>query len=648
MARRIPARFALRPPSTADIARAWATFRGELGPAENAPGPSCPPEQAEVPKGSGRGAVGVFPGILVDEAVLPGEDHIVNGMWDQESAVLAELPEGGGELVLIPRSRFHSSGLPTMATLAVVDGLSREDFGQIRRARSCSLRRVRAMRVVLTHPALLVEVEEIFLSGVATEADLIRLHRIASRVLAKGRVRPSRTPGSEVSQLPPDELADRLVADLEPDEYARLALLNAVYWPDRLPIIESLARRYTARRTRERDLGPATSPARRIRAAGLPKELKRAVERDLAQSLGSHGAGNREAAEIVLDLVWKAPPIPAIDLSRARELLGSGHYGLEEAKRALMDFVVTAEWQRRRGQPAATGRSLCLVGPPGTGKSSLLYSVAGAMGRHLELLPLGGVDDVGLVGAERTYLRSRPGGVIRRLRASHAHPSQIVFLLDELDKVSRDSHRSPVPVLLALLDRTQNSAFQDHFLGEVRIDLSAAVFVATANERAAIPLPLQDRLQFVEVPAYSQQEQLAIAESYLLPKLLASLGIQGELTVDGEALRSLVFDHQHSPGCRRLEQRLQLVVSRGLGRYMDGGRPVVVDADLARLWIPPAAPRQIGFHATLSPQPLEEGSLAQTGSGSGERHERPMDGTTRSAQAGPDAMTTLLHGRFSN
>jgi len=461
--------------------------------------------------------------------------------------------------------------------------------------------------VVRKRPALLVEVEEIALPAVATEADLMRLHRIVARVRAKGRGSRSRTTGSDVSHLPPDELADRLVADLEPDEYARLALLNTACWPDRLPILERLARRYTTRRTRERDLGPSTSPARRIKAAGLPKEVKRAVERDLGQSSGSHGAGNREAAEIVLDLVWKAPPVPAIDLVKAREFLDGGHYGLEEAKRALMDFLVTAEWQRRRGQPAATGRTLCLVGPPGTGKSSLLYSVAGAMGRRLEVLPLGGADDINLVGAERTYMRSRPGGVVRRLRASHAHPSQIVFLLDELDKVSRDSHRSPVPVLLALLDPTQNSAFQDHFLGEIRIDLSAAVFVATANERAAIPLTLQDRLQFVEVPGYSQKEQLAIAESYLLPKLLASLGIQGELTVDGGALRSLVFDHQHSPGCRRLEQRLQLAVSRGLGRYMDEGRPVVVDADLARLWIPPAAPSQIGFHTTSSPHSMVDG-----------------------------------------
>jgi ATP-dependent Lon protease len=330
------------------------------------------------------------------------------------------------------------------------------------------------------------------------------------------------------------------------------------------------------------------------------------VERDLAQSSGSHGAGNREAADIVLDLVWKAPPVPAIDLVRARELLDGGHYGLEDAKRALMDFLVTAEWQRRRGQPAVIGRSLCLVGPPGTGKSSLLYSVAGAMGRHLEVLPLGGADDINLVGAERTYLRSRPGGVVRRLRASHAHPSQIVFLLDELDKVSRDSHRSPVPVLLALLDPTQNSAFQDHFLGEIRIDLSGAVFVATANERAAIPLPLQDRLQFVQVVGYSQQEQLAIAESYLLPKLLVSLGIRDELAVDHWALRSLVFDHPHSPGCRPLEQRLQLVISRGLGLYMDEDQPVVIDSARAQSWCPPGPPSGIAFQGSAvgSPAPV--------------------------------------------
>ncbi|HVC39074.1 MAG TPA: AAA family ATPase [Candidatus Dormibacteraeota bacterium] len=604
-----PSQFRLHPPSKQDVLRATALSDLPASVPDSTPAPCGTPPRVHPTDGPGLSSPGVYPGILVDEAVLPGEDHVVHGNWDEESAALAELPDGGGELVLIPRSRFHSSGLPTMATLAVVDGLSREDFGPIRRARSCSLRRVRAIRVVQTYPALLVEVEEIAPPGVATEADLTRLHRIAARVRARGRGSRARTTGSDVSQVPPDELADRLVADLEPDEYARLALLNAAYWPDRLPTLERLSRRYTTRRSRERDLGTTTSMDGRIKAAALPKEVKQVVQRDLAQSSGTHGAGNREAAEIVLDLVWKAPPVPAIDLVRAREHLDGGHFGLEEAKRALMDFLVTTEWQRRRGQPAATGRSLCLVGPPGTGKSRLLYSAAGAMGRRLEVLPLGGADDIGLVGAERTYLRSRPGGVVRRLRASHAHPSQVVFLLDELDKVSRDSHRSPVPVLLALLDPTQNSAFQDHFLGEIRIDLSAAVFVATANERAAIPLPLQDRLQFVEVPAYTQEEHLAIAESHLLPKLLASLGIQGELTVDGGALRSLVFDHPHSPGCRRLEQRLQLVVSRGLGRYMDEGRPVVVDAGLARLWSPPAAPSQIGFHATSSPQPMVDGQF---------------------------------------
>ncbi|HUY24498.1 MAG TPA: hypothetical protein VMV09_04235, partial [Candidatus Saccharimonadales bacterium] len=320
--------FRLRPPSRQDVLRATALNDRPAHVPEPSPAWRDPLQRGPATDGPGHSSPGVYPGILVDEAILPGEDHIIHGIWDQEAAALAELPEGGGELVLIPRSRFHSSGLPTMATLAAVDGLSRDDFGQIRRARSCCLRRVRAIRLVQTHPALLVEVEEIFLSGVATEADLTRLHRIAARVRAKGRVSRSRTLGSDVTQLPPSELADKIVAALEPDEYARLALLNAAFWLDRLPTLERLARRYTARRTRERDLGPSTSPARRIRAAGLPKEVKRAVERDLGQSSGSHGAGNREAAEIVLDLVWKAPLVPPIDLVKARAALDDGHYGL--------------------------------------------------------------------------------------------------------------------------------------------------------------------------------------------------------------------------------------------------------------------------------------------------------------------------------
>ena len=295
------------------------------------------------------------------------------------------------------------------------------------------------------------------------------------------------------------------------------------------------------------------------------------------------------------ELVWEAPPAQPVDLARARQLLDDSHSGLEEAKRAILDHLVVLEWQRQRGMPSSAGPALCLVGPPGTGKTTLAAKVAEAMGRRLERISLGGVDDVSLVGVDRVYRQSRPGEIVRRLRAAQVHPSQVVWLLDEIDKATRWSDHTAIPVLLALLDPSQNSAWQDRFLDGARLDLSGSVFVTTANDLDGIPSALRDRLRCVEVPGYSPAEQIEIGAQKLLPKLLRRLDAAGVVEVTGAALDSLVLDHPRTSGCRQLEQRLQVVLARALELHMAGGGQVTVDRPTATAWVPPERSLGIGF-----------------------------------------------------
>jgi ATP-dependent Lon protease len=308
------------------------------------------------------------------------------------------------------------------------------------------------------------------------------------------------------------------------------------------------------------------------------------------------------AARVLRELVWEAPPSQPVDLAQARQLLDDSHAGLEGAKRAILDHLVLFEWQRQRGLAPTAVHALCLVGPPGTGKTTLAAKVAEAMGRRLERIPLGGIDDVTLVGTDRAYRQSRPGEIVRRLRTAQVHPSPVVWLLDEIDKASRWSEHSAIPVLLALLDPSQNSAWQDRFLDGVRLDLSSSMFLATANDVDAIPHALRDRLRCVGVPGYSPTGQIQIGVEKLLPKLLSQLGAAGVVAVQQPAIAALVLDHPRTAGCRQLEQRLQVVLARALEIHMDGGSMVTVDAQMAREWVPVQQETTLGFAPSLSYQ----------------------------------------------
>jgi ATP-dependent Lon protease len=240
---------------------------------------------------------------------------------------------------------------------------------------------------------------------------------------------------------------------------------------------------------------------------------------------------------------------------------------------------------------------LCLAGPPGVGKTAIAAVIAEVMGRQLLRVPMGGVDDIFLVGADQSYRRARPGEIVRRIRQSQRHPSELVFLLDEIDKVQQRPGWSAVPVLLALLDPEQQAHWHDHFLDAVRFDLSRTVFICTANDLNEIAAPLLDRLQPLTLPAYSQEEQVMIGKNHLLPRLRMRLGIGFEVELAEDVIETLVVQSDTSPGMRQLQGQLETVLTRGVRRYLETEVGVCVTAEEALEWAGrrKMAQRQIGF-----------------------------------------------------
>ncbi|MHB1576200.1 MAG: hypothetical protein ACYCX9_06780, partial [Candidatus Dormibacteria bacterium] len=305
-----------------------------------------------------------MPVVLTEDILLPGETHVISAHWDEEVAVLAALPGADGRVVVLPRAVHHSDVRPAIGVLAVADAVGSDDFGQVQRARVFGLRRVE-VRSLSRHGALLVaEVGEVD-EGDAVEADMGRLLRLARRVARSESLGSRPRLSAELGDKSLSQLADAVALEVGASDEARLTLLRATNWVDRLPVLEQLAK---PRRTRLRS--PRARRPRSSEAADeqLPPEIRRAVENCPDEPGGTTEAPGRVAARVLRELVWEAPPALPVDLARARRLLDDSHSGLEEAKRAILDHLVVLEWQRQRGIPPSAGPALCLVGPPGTGK----------------------------------------------------------------------------------------------------------------------------------------------------------------------------------------------------------------------------------------------------------------------------------------
>ncbi len=301
--------------------------------------------------------------------------------------------------------------------------------------------------------------------------------------------------------------------------------------------------------------GERAELAQAIDASGMPPEVAdqaRAELKRLARmgEAGAEASMQRAYVDWLVALPWARLDPESIDIPHARAMLDEDHYGLEKVKRRILEFLAV-----RRLNPEGRSPILCLIGPPGVGKTSLGQSIAKAIGLKFVRASLGGVhDEAEIRGHRRTYVGALPGTIIQGLRkAGTRNP---VFMLDEIDKLSASIQGDPSAALLEVLDPEQNATFRDTYLG-VPFDLSKVLFIATANVLETIPGPLRDRMELVELSSYTDDEKVEIAQRYLLPRQIAANGLKPEqVSVTTAALRLIVRGYTREAGCRGLERQL--------------------------------------------------------------------------------------------
>ena len=292
----------------------------------------------------------------------------------------------------------------------------------------------------------------------------------------------------------------------------------------------------------------------------------------------------RSYLDWILALPWERETADSLDVGRAEAVLEGEHYGLEEVKERILDHIAVLSLVGKLQGPI-----LCLVGPPGVGKTSLGRSIARCLKRAFVRVSLGGIrDEAEIRGHRRTYVSALPGRVIQGIRKSGSRNP--VFLLDEVDKLARDFHGDPGAALLEVLDPEQNRAFTDHYL-ELEFDLSNVLFIATANTLGEIPAPLRDRMEVIRLPGYLDTEKKMIARQFLWPKQVARHGIEPFAPeISGEAIEEIVAGYTREAGVRELERRLSRVarkLARGVTSGEEGEPGRVEAADLRELLGPP-------------------------------------------------------------
>jgi ATP-dependent Lon protease len=318
---------------------------------------------------------------------------------------------------------------------------------------------------------------------------------------------------------------------------------------------------------------------KRIKAARMPKEALKKAESELKKlklmsPMSAEATVIRNFIDTLVNLPWRKKSKINNDLSNAEKVLNEDHYGLDKVKERILEYLAVQQRVDRVKAPI-----LCLVGPPGVGKTSLGQSVARATNRKFVRMALGGVrDESEIRGHRRTYIGSMPGKILSSLtKVGVRNP---LFLLDEVDKMGMDFRGDPASALLEVLDPEQNHTFQDHYV-EVDFDLSDVMFVATANS-LNIPGPLLDRMEVIRLAGYTEDEKLSIAKNYLIPKQNKNNGLKdGELTIEESAIRNIIRYYTREAGVRALEREISKICRKTVKMLLlkKESAPIKVDAD---------------------------------------------------------------------
>lgn len=333
------------------------------------------------------------------------------------------------------------------------------------------------------------------------------------------------------------------------------------------------------------ELGDGVSPEEetqhfrdQIRALQLPQEHEKKLLRecdrmDRMSPQSPESAVSRTYLETVLALPWNIVTKDKLDVRAARRVLDRDHYGMEKVKQRILEALAV-----RKLSPDITGQILCLVGPPGVGKTSIARSVAEAMGRKYVRISLGGIhDEAEIRGHRKTYIGSMPGRILSAVQT--AGSSNPLMLLDEVDKLGNDYKGDPSSALLEVLDGAQNHAFRDHYV-EIPFDLSRVFFITTANDRSAIPQPLLDRMEVIELSSYTHEEKFNIAKKHLIPKQIKRHGLNARtLRVRDDAIHTLIESYTKESGVRTLERELASVCRKACMQIAQGAEKVTIHAE---------------------------------------------------------------------
>jgi ATP-dependent Lon protease len=333
---------------------------------------------------------------------------------------------------------------------------------------------------------------------------------------------------------------------------------------------------------------------KKLEDAKPPDEVLVEARREVERLAGMHPSSAeysivRTYLDWLVAMPWSKSSRDKLDLKRARAVLDADHYDLEKIKERILEYLAVRKLKRDMKGPI-----LCFAGPPGTGKTSLGRSIARALGREFVRISLGGVhDEAEIRGHRRTYVAAMPGRILQGIRK--AGTNNPVFMLDEVDKLGSDFRGDPSAALLEVLDPEQNAAFRDHYL-DVDFDLSRVMFIATANMLETIPPPLLDRMEVLELPGYSEEEKIKIAQRHIIPKQLEAHGLSaGNLAIGDDAIRRIIADYTREAGLRNLEREIASICRKAARRRAEGKRTpeAVAAADVPESLGPPKYFREV-------------------------------------------------------